>query len=39
MTVVNLKMRWSNLHMEIIMAIHFECKLNPENVILNVDFC
>ena len=21
------------------MEIHFECKLNPENVILNVDFC
>ena len=39
MTVVNLKMRWSNCYMEIIMAIHFECKLNPENVILNVDFC
>ena len=27
MTGVNLKMLWSNWHMEIIMAIHFECKI------------
>ena len=27
MTVVNLKMRWSKWHMEIIMVIHLECKI------------
>ena len=27
MTVVNLKMRWSKRHMEIIMVIHLECKI------------